>query len=79
MNPENSELNKLQNEEPRDAQQDQENEQNEPVVRELTLTDVLNKRLLVSFLERINKSVEPSESEETQTENKDKDQVDSDF
>ncbi|XP_043265549.1 uncharacterized protein LOC122405104 [Colletes gigas] len=28
----------------------------EPVIREITQTDKLNKRLLVSFLERLNKS-----------------------
>ena len=76
-NSENSKLNTLQNEEQKEVQQ--ENNQNEPVVREVTLTDVLNKRLLVTFLERINKSEEYSCSEETQTEIKNKDQVDSDF
>ena len=72
INSTNNELNKLQNEEPKDVHQDEQNI-NEPV-REMTQTDVLNKRLLVSFLERINKS---KDLEEKQIENTD--QGDSEF
>lgn len=49
INSNQSEINQLQVEEPKEVQQNE----NLPV-RELTQTDVLNKRLLVSFFKKIN-------------------------
>lgn len=56
INVDQSKLNKLQDEQPKEEEVQQHNE-NLPV-RELSQTDVLNKRLLVSFLKNINESDE---------------------
>ncbi|XP_043474006.1 uncharacterized protein LOC122506078 [Leptopilina heterotoma] len=79
INVDQNKLNKLQDEQPKEEVQHNEN----LPVRELSQTDVLNKRLLVSFLKNINESDEGRrnsiDNKESEIADDNADNADSDF